>query len=174
MKKLTTVLVIVLAFAFAVALAPSAEAAPPGPTIVDVAVAANSEGPYAGMFDTLIAAVSADPAVAGTLSGNGQFTVFAPTDDAFAALEAELGINLADLLGTPELRAILLYHVAHGNREAADVLSSDRIRTLNGGFLYQDSGTLTDMQGRTADIIVADVTLPANGVIHVINNVVLP
>ena len=56
-------------------------------TIVDTAIALNSSGPYAGQFDTLIAAVlAADPAVVNTLSGNGQFTVFAPTHAAFNAL----------------------------------------------------------------------------------------
>ena len=61
-------------------------AAPPGDTLVDVAVAVNSSGPYAGSFDTLIAAVTATPSVASILVGNGQRTVFAPTDDAFEAL----------------------------------------------------------------------------------------
>jgi hypothetical protein len=63
-------------------LSPVAKSAPPGPTIVDVALAANAEGgPFEGQLDSLIAAVlAADPIVLDTLSGNGQFTVFAPTD----------------------------------------------------------------------------------------------
>ena len=63
----------------------SAMAALPDPTIVDVLIASNSEGPYAGEFDTLIAAIDAHPLLLEILSGNGQVTLFAPTDDAFAA-----------------------------------------------------------------------------------------
>jgi uncharacterized surface protein with fasciclin (FAS1) repeats len=147
-------------------------AAPPGPTIVDVAIAVNSDGPFAGQFDTLIAAVlAADPAVLATLTGNGQFTVFAPTDDAFAAL----GItpDNVDTLGQGFLTQVLLYHVARGRRYAEDVLASDRIRTLQRGFLMQYNGVLTDNLGREANIIVTDVEA-ANGIIHAIDAVLLP
>ncbi|MGD9047489.1 MAG: fasciclin domain-containing protein [Anaerolineae bacterium] len=154
------------------ATAVPALAAPPGPTIVDVAIAANSDGPYAGAFDTLIAALmAADPAVIRTLDGNGQFTVFAPTDDAFA----DLGYDASTIgaLDQDFLTDVLLYHVAHGRRYAADVLDSSRIRTLQKGFLFQDGGTLTDNLNRDANIIVTDVEA-ANGIIHAIDAVVLP
>jgi uncharacterized surface protein with fasciclin (FAS1) repeats len=151
-------------------------AAPPGPTIVDVAIAVNSEGPFAGAFDTLIAAVlAADPVVVETLSGNGQFTVFAPTDGAFA----DLGLDPSNIGTLPQeaLTQILLYHVAPGRRYAEDVIDSERIRTLYGrgqmGFLMQDNGVLTDNLGREANIIVTDVEA-ANGIIHAIDAVVLP
>jgi len=115
-------------------------AAPPGPTIVDVAIAVNEE---TGEFSTLIAAVlAADPAVLATLSGNGQFTVFAPTDAAFD----ELGFD-ADNIGDLDqgaLTQILLYHVARGRRNSNGVLGSRRINTLQGGFLMQSNGVLTD------------------------------
>jgi transforming growth factor-beta-induced protein len=68
---------------------------------------------------------------------------------------------------------VLLYHVARGRRYAADVLESDRIRTLQRGFLFQDGGTLTDNLNRDANIIVTDVEV-ANGIIHAIDAVVLP
>ena len=158
----------ILAFAFA-AFVPAAMAAPKGPTIVDVALEINSQ---TGEFDTLIAAIlAADPAVLETLSGNGQFTVFAPTDAAFAAL----GLDSTNIGSVPQgaLTEILLYHVARGSRYAEDVVDSDRIRTLNKSFLLQDGGVLTDNQGRTANIIATDVPA-ANGVIHVIDAVVLP
>ena len=148
------------------------QAAPPGPTIVDVAIAVNSEGPFAGAFDTLIAAVlAADPAVVNTLSGNGQFTVFAPTDDAFA----ELGLDEANIGTLPQdvLTDILLYHVTRGRRDSGDVIGSERIRMLKGGFLLQEGGILTDNLGRESTIIVTDVPA-ANGIIHAINSVVLP
>ena len=142
---------------------------PKGPTIVDVAAFVNSQS---GEFETLIAAVNAaDPAVAATLTGGGQHTVFAPTDAAFAAL----GLNPTNLcvLSTDDLTKILLYHVARGNRDAGEVTSSDTIRTLLGARIEQANGVLTDQLGRSADIVIPDVPA-ANGIIHVINAVVLP
>lgn len=163
---------VILALTLATLLVVPALAAPPGPTIVDVAIAVNSDGPYAGAFDTLIAALgTANPAVLATLSGNGQFTVFAPTDDAFEAL----GLNPGNIgtLGQEALTDILLYHVARGRRYAEDVVGSNRIRTLYRGFLFQDGGVLTDNLGGDANIIVTDVEA-ANGIIHAIDAVVLP
>ena len=142
---------------------------PKGPTIVDVAAFVNSQS---GEFETLIAAVNAaDPAVAATLTGGGQHTVFAPTDAAFAAL----GLNPTNLcvLSTDDLTKSLLYHVARGNRDAGEVTSSDTIRTLLGARLEQANGVLTDQLGRSADIVMPNVPA-ANGIIHVINAVVLP
>ena len=148
---------------------------PKGPTIVQVALALNGPGSdYEGQFDTLIAAVlAADPIVLDTLSGNGKLTVFAPTDDAFAAL----GLTPANVAGLDQgfLTQVLLYHVARGERTAADVVPAERIRMLGGGFLYKEAGstTLVDNVGRDAEIIVTDV-YAANGVIHAIDAVVLP
>lgn len=160
------------AFAFG-SLAPTALAAPKtGDTIVDVALAANAE---TGEFSILIAALqAADPAVIQTLSGKGQFTVFAPTDAAFVSLLGELGLTANQLLSNKALvTQVLLYHVARGNRDSGDVIASDRIRTLNGGFLFQSGGVLTDANGRTSNIIAVDIKA-SNGVIHVIDRVVLP
>ena len=151
---------VILALTLATLLAVPTVAAPPGPTIVDVAITVNSEGPFAGAFDTLIAAVlAADPAV------------LAPTDDAFAAL----GLDETNIGTLPQgfLTDVLLYHVARGLRYAEDVLASDRIRTLYGGFLFQDGEVLTDNLDRDANIIVMDVEA-ANGIIHAIDAVVLP
>ena len=164
------------AFAFVIAFtfAPNSEAAgPKGPNLIDVAVAVNSSGPYAGQFDTLIAGVlAADPAVAATLGGNGQKTVFAPTDDAFAALGLD-ETNIGTALSQEALTEILLYHVANGRRDAADVTSSSQIRTLQRGFLQVSGATLIDSNGNPANIIVTDVPA-ANGIIHVIDAVVMP
>jgi uncharacterized surface protein with fasciclin (FAS1) repeats len=163
------------------AFAPLADAkgpkGPKGPTIVDVAVALNAEGPFAGQFDSLITAVvNADPIVLDTLNGNGQFTVFAPLDSAFEALGLTPEV-IAEVASTDEGKAfltdVLLYHVAHGRRFAADVLDSSRIRVLKGGFLFQEAGVLTDNLDRDANIVVTDVEA-ANGVIHAIDAVVLP
>jgi uncharacterized surface protein with fasciclin (FAS1) repeats len=142
---------------------------PKGPNLVDVATDVNAQ---TGLFDTLLAAVgAADPAVAATLAGGGQHTVFAPTDDAFAALGLDES-NLC-LLSQEELTKILLYHVARGQRDAGEVLASDTIRTLLGTRVDQNGGVLTDQLDRDSTIIVTDV-FAANGVIHVINAVLLP
>ena len=170
LKFVYAVLVAVLAFgAFA---APAAYAGPKGPTILDVAQAVNEE---TGEFSILIAAINAaDPAIAQTLSGNGKFTVFAPTDAAFLDLIAELNTTPEELLSNQALvTQVLLYHVARGNRNSAAVLGSSRIRTLEGGFIYQSGGVLTDANGRTSNIIATDYKA-SNGVIHVIDRVVLP
>jgi uncharacterized surface protein with fasciclin (FAS1) repeats len=158
------------ALAVAVVAAPVTAKSAKSPTIVDVAIAANASGPFAGQFDTLIAAVlAADPAVVETLSGVGRFTVFAPTDDAFAAL----GITPANVAAVPGLTNILLYHVARGERLAADVVSSDKLRMLNGEFAEVSlAGGNAYIDG--ARIVVTDITAPSNGVVHAIGGVMLP
>lgn len=174
MKRYVLAAIPLLALAFA----PVAHAGPKGPTIVDVAIAANGEGgAFEGQLDSLIAAVlAADPIVADALSGNGQFTVFAPTDTAFGklGLTPEAIDELASTeAGKAALTDVLLYHVAHGRRYASDVLDSTRIRVLKGGFLFQDAGVLTDNVERTSTIVATDIEA-ANGVIHAIDTVVLP
>jgi uncharacterized surface protein with fasciclin (FAS1) repeats len=167
--------VVIVALLFAVSAVP-AFAGPKGPTIVDVAIAINEatktpEDPD-GEFATLIAAVlAADPAVLETLTGNGQHTVFAPTDAAFDALNLNPD-NVGDL-DQGFLTDVLLYHVARGRRDSGEVLDSERIRTLQGEFLLQAEGVLTDNLGRDASIIITDVPA-ANGIIHAIDAVVLP
>ena len=131
-------------------------------TIVDVAVAA-------GNFTTLVAAVTAADLVE-TLSGTGPFTVFAPTDEAFAALPA----GVLDALLLPENKAllaqILTYHVVSGMVMAADVTDSD-VATVEGQTVK-----LSTMGGVTvngANVVAADV-MASNGVIHAIDAVILP
>lgn len=150
----------------------SAEGEPAG-SIVDVAIALNADGPFAGQFDTLIAAVlAADPIVVSSLSGPGAFTVFAPTDAAF--LELGLDENNVGTLGPSILKQILFYHVVPGTWTSDVILGAVKIRTaFRGGILLQNGGVLTDRVGRDATIIATDV--PAdNGVIHGIDRVVLP
>ena len=143
--------------------------------IIETALAVNAE---TGEFSILIAALqAADPIVINTLSGKGQFTVFAPTDAAFVALLAELGLTAEELLAQTELvTKVLLYHVARGRLYSEDVLEKDRINTLikgRNGFLYQSEGVLTDNNGRNSNIIIVDIET-SNGIIHVIDTVVLP
>jgi uncharacterized surface protein with fasciclin (FAS1) repeats len=154
----------------------SIQAVPPTEreTIVDVAISINED---TSEFSILIAALlAADPAVIQTLDGNGQFTVFAPTDAAFVALLGELGLTAEELLAEKELvTQVLLYHVARGRLYAEDVIEKERIRTLQRGFLYVDGTELTDNNGRTSNIILDAVDVEAdNGIIHVIDTVVLP
>lgn len=148
-----------------------ARAPAPEPSIVDIAVSACEQ---TGEFCILVAAVqAADPAVAARLSNRGQVTVFAPTNQAFIDLLGELQLGGLDDIDQATLTQVLLYHVVPGSRTAASVLPSSRLRTLQGGFLQQAGGVLTDNLGRSAAIVGTDIKA-TNGVIHVINRVVLP
>jgi uncharacterized surface protein with fasciclin (FAS1) repeats len=131
-------------------------------TIVDVATAD-------GGFGTLVAAVSAAGLVE-TLSGTGPFTVFAPTDAAFAALPA----GVLDALLLPEnkdlLVQILTYHVVPGTVMAADVTDGD-VATVEGQSVTLSTTDGVKVNGAT--VVVADVAA-SNGVIHAIDAVILP
>jgi transforming growth factor-beta-induced protein len=140
----------------------------PGSTIVETAVAVNAAN---GEFDYLIQAV-VRAGLADTLNGNRQFTVFAPTDAAFQALFDALGVDGIADIPVDTLRAVLLYHVAPGERFSGDVVSSDRIRTVSKGFLFPSvhgGGAYVN----EARIVAADIDV-SNGVIHVIDAVLLP
>ena len=140
----------------------------PGATIVETAIAVNHQ---TGEFDDLIAAVQRAGLV-DTLNGNRQFTVFAPTDAAFERLFAALGVDGVSDIPVDTLRAVLLYHVAPGQRFSADVVASSRIRTVSKGFLTPSvHGGSAWING--ARIVAADVDA-SNGVIHVIDRVLLP
>ena len=124
----------------------------------------------AGSFNTLVAAVKAAGLVE-TLQGNGPFTVFAPTDEAFAKLPKGTVENLLKPENKDKLIAILTYHVVAGKVMAADVKAM-KAKTVNGQSLdvkVADSGVTVD----NAKVIKTDVAA-SNGVIHVIDTVVLP
>lgn len=125
-------------------------------------------------FSILVEAVVAAD-LAGTLSGSGPFTVFAPTNDAFAALLAELGISKAALLADKALLTkVLTYHVLGGRVLKADVPVGSAITTVQGETFTVDATlAITDQRGRKAAITGTDV-LASNGVIHVIDKVILP
>ena len=139
--------------------------------IVDTAIAA-------GDFTTLVAAVQA-AGLEETLRGEGPFTVFAPTDDAFAALPAgTVDTLLADPTG--DLADILTYHVVAGEVLAADVVGLDgqAVETVNGATFTVNVGddgtvTLTDAAGNEVTVVATDI-MATNGVIHVIDAVLLP
>jgi uncharacterized surface protein with fasciclin (FAS1) repeats len=142
------------------------------PNLVEVAIAVNSAGPYAGQFSTLIGLVASDDEILNTLTERKQYTVFAPTNDAFTALFDVAAKNCLDL--TPQLvNAVLKYHVAKGRRDSTQVLDSSRIRTLLDAFFFQTGGIITDGAGQTVNFVETDI--PAtNGVIHAIDTVLLP
>jgi uncharacterized surface protein with fasciclin (FAS1) repeats len=153
--------------AAALLVVPAAAEAQYAPSAKDIVTVATE----AGSFTTLLAAVQAAGLVE-TLQGPGPFTVFAPTDEAFAKLPAG---TVEALLANPEaLRAVLTYHVVPGRVMAADVVRSNggtpqtvqgqtlRIRVVDGKVMVND-----------ATVVAADVSA-SNGVIHVIDTVVLP
>jgi uncharacterized surface protein with fasciclin (FAS1) repeats len=149
----------------AVLLPPSDDAMMEKNTIVDIAVAD-------GRFTTLVAAVTAADLVE-TLSGEGPFTVFAPTDDAFAALPAGTLDSLLLPENKQQLTDILLYHVVSGKVMAADVVTLTSAPTVLGKDV-----TITVKDGKvflndTVQVIITDVEA-SNGVIHVIDAVLLP
>lgn len=130
--------------------------------IVDTAIAA-------GSFNTLVTAVQAAGLVE-TLKGDGPFTVFAPTDEAFAAIPAaDLEALLADKAA---LIRVLTYHVVAGKVLAADVVGLDSATTVEGSnvtITTSDAGVKVD----GANVVATDI-IASNGVIHVIDAVILP
>ena len=129
--------------------------------IVDTAVAANH-------FKTLVSAVKA-AGLAGTLQGNGPFTVFAPTDEAFAKLPAGTVDEL--LKDLPKLESVLTYHVLLGKVLAKDVAWMKAAKTVQGGDLRVDASH--GIKINNAKVTQADIEA-SNGVIHVIDSVLLP
>lgn len=125
-------------------------------------------------FSILVEAVVAADLVT-TLSGAGPFTVFAPTNAAFAALLTELGVTKAQLLANkPLLTAVLTYHVLGARVLKADVVPGAQPNTVQGeNFSISPALVITDKRARTSNIVATDV-LTSNGVIHVIDRVILP
>ncbi|MEO8935654.1 MAG: fasciclin domain-containing protein [Burkholderiaceae bacterium] len=132
--------------------------------IIDTAVAA-------GSFKTLAAALTAANLVE-TLKGKGPFTVFAPTDEAFAKLPAGTVEGL--LKDIPTLTSILTYHVVAGKVMAADVMTMDgrSAKTVNGATLAISTKDGVKLNGATT-VVKTDIEC-TNGVIHVIDSVLLP
>ncbi len=150
--------------------APTQPAAAPTPNIVELAKATPS------LSILVEAVVAAD--LATTLSGAGPFTVFAPNNDAFAALLTELNVTKAALLADKALlTAVLTYHVLGSKVEKAGVPIGKAISTLQKGvFKVEAPGgvlTITDGRNRTSKIIATDVQA-SNGVVHIIDKVILP
>lgn len=150
---------ILAAGALALAISSNAYAA----DIVDTAVA--------GRFNTLVAAVKAAGLV-DTLKGPGPFTVFAPTDEAFAKLPPGTLESLLQPENKDKLRKILTYHVVAGDVMASDVVTLHSAKTVEGGILTIKTADGGVMVGN-AHVIKTDI-VAGNGVIHVIDTVLIP
>ena len=156
-KRLTVALLAVLPLAFTSVSAKAQD-------IVDTAIAA-------GQFGTLVAAVQAAGLV-DVLKGDGPFTVFAPTDEAFAALPAGTVENLLKPENKDQLTAILTYHVVPGKIMSADIAGKTaEVTTVQGSDVSVNAmnGVMVD----NATVVAADIEAD-NGVIHVIDQVVMP
>ena len=151
----------VVAFALSLGLVAAANAGSMKKDIVDTAVSA-------GSFNTLATALT-EAGLVETLKGEGPFTVFAPTDEAFAKIPED---QLAEILADKDkLTAILTYHVVPGKVMAADVAGLESAGTVQGQeiSISTDSGVQVD----NANVVQTDI-VASNGVIHVIDTVLLP
>ncbi|MCL5278907.1 MAG: fasciclin domain-containing protein, partial [Planctomycetes bacterium] len=137
--------------------------------LMDLLTAMNSDGDLKGQFDTLLAAIGAAKASVRDTLGKRSYTLFAPTDDAFAALGYDP--NTVKKIDPGVLTDILLYHLVSGRIVGADL--TDQITTVQGGVLAQSAGVLTDAIGGQAKITGFDVE-GSNGVIDVIDAVLMP
>jgi uncharacterized surface protein with fasciclin (FAS1) repeats len=156
-KTLVAVLAAVLGLMMAMPAAAS-PARSKAPTIASIAVG--------GGFDTLVAAVSCTGLISAIDDPTDtQLTVFAPTDEAFAAL----GLDASNVCSVPGLASILTYHIVPGRLPAARVVRSTSLATLNGASISVSGATLN---GSTN--IVATNLQASNGVVHVIDAVLLP
>jgi uncharacterized surface protein with fasciclin (FAS1) repeats len=133
---------------------------------------------YAGNFTTLVAAIEA-AGLTETLKGEGPYTVFAPTDDAFNELLGSLNISAEDLLASPLLSDILLYHVVAGSVDSeavgafVDVSSVPTLLELNRIFVFTGSDGGLYINNGNVQITQTDL-VATNGVVHVIDSVLLP
>lgn len=190
MKNVRLVAILVIAMLLSIACVPTESAAPAAeaPTEAPAAEVEATAVPMeetadesmmdlvdtavgAGNFTTLVAAVEAAGLVE-TLKGEGPFTVFAPTDEAFAALpEGTVDALLADPSG--DLTQILLYHVVPGAVMAADVTDGLEATTAQGGAVTFTVGENGAVMINDANIVATDI-VASNGVIHVIDAVIMP
>jgi uncharacterized surface protein with fasciclin (FAS1) repeats len=172
MKAVNFLKVVVVAFSLLIGTSVMAQ----DKNIVETAISSD-------VHTTLVAAVKAADLV-GVLSGEGPFTVFAPTNDAFAKLPEGTVESLLKPENIKMLQGILTYHVVAGRFNASDVIGLVKknngkatIPTVNGGnltaMLKDGSVYITDANGNSAKVIAADLD-NSNGVIHVIDSVVLP
>ncbi len=149
---------------------------PPSSNVVDIAISFNPDE-----FTQLVAALARtsgeDPDLLAALSGEGAFTVFAPTDAAFEALYTALGVGSVDDIPLATLTAVLQHHVIATPRVFSSDLESGAVPTLNGDITIDaEAGTITDGSDGVANLASSEFlnVLGTNGVIHVIDAVLIP
>jgi len=164
-KRILTVCTLLALFAIPAQAQETGEES--NPTIVEIAQQADG-------FNTLVQALEAGDLV-GALQGEGPFTVFAPTDEAFAALPDGTLESLLQPENKGQLQAILQYHVVPAKAMAGDVVGMDAATTLQGQDvrIQVQDGTVTLMGQNEATVTQTDIEA-SNGVIHVIDTVLLP
>lgn len=163
MKAITSLIAAASLLATTTGFASPEKAAEPAKNVVEIA-AGNKD------FSTLVAAVKAAD-LAATLSGPGPFTIFAPTNEAFAKLPAGTVDDLLKPENKAKLAAILTYHVVAGKVAAADVKAGP-VKTVNGKeFTVKVADGKVMVDGAT--VVKTDIT-GSNGIIHVIDSVILP
>jgi uncharacterized surface protein with fasciclin (FAS1) repeats len=182
-KLLTSIAGIGLVIALAVAPAATAKPSKPKATILETVVDLSGASDFddnAGDFDILRDAVVAT-GLDGKLDGKRQLTVFAPPDQAFldltGATSEDEAFKTVASLGLPAVKKVLKYHVAPGKRGAKQVVAAKRIPTLlkkSKLTKRRGSATLKDATGRKVEIVAPNASRASNGVIHVIDGVLLP
>lgn len=166
-KRILALATVALALATGVATASAGSATTAGSTMGEKNLVQTAAG--AGQFKTLVSLLQ-KAGLAGTLQGKGPFTVFAPTDAAFAKVPKTTLASLAK--DKAKLRAVLLYHVVRGKITAAQVMKIRSAKTLEGASLpIRIRGRKVVIGGAT---VVKPNVMASNGVIHVINKVLIP
>ena len=123
-------------------------------------------------LSSLVAALTKFPDLVATLSGPGNFTVFAPTNDAFAALLSTIGQNNIDNVPEPVLRSLLQYHVVSSGAVFSNQLAAGNVATVNGESIAVTTSGGIRLNGSTS-VATADVRA-SNGVVHIIDGVLVP
>jgi uncharacterized surface protein with fasciclin (FAS1) repeats len=173
MIRILTFTCVITLIALAGCAEPERPAEPEPTNDVDTTVVDAAE--QAGL--TTLAALISEAELVDVLSGDGPFTVFGPSDEAFAALDEATVNTLRQPENRDALRAVLTYHVVSGTYMSGDLSGERTVETVNGESITisaTDEGvTLTDALGNTATVISADLDAD-NGVLHVIDAVMLP
>jgi transforming growth factor-beta-induced protein len=123
-------------------------------------------------LSSLVAALTRFPDLVSTLSGTGSFTVFAPTNDAFAALLTTIGQTSIDDVPESVLKSLLQYHVVTSGAVFSDQLTASNVTTLNGESIAVTTSSGIKLNGNTS-VVTADVRA-TNGVVHIVDNVLVP
>jgi uncharacterized surface protein with fasciclin (FAS1) repeats len=178
MRRTLTASLVAAALAATTVLPAAAAPAPrPGSSTIAEVVVASSEA--AEPEFTLLLEALEYTGLTGAFTGGRQLTVFAPTDDAFEALLAELQVSSIDQLPKGLVADVLLYHVVPGRRAANSVVPPVKDRRLNtllsgASFSVDRTGEISTIAGQSVTIVAPNAVSARNGIVHVIDEVLLP